>query len=114
VGDAFGVEVLDGLTDADEDLADVVEGEEGAQVFLEVLFEVALFAELEDEVVVVGGFEGLVESDDVGVVDALDDQHLLADHLALLLAHRPYFDHLDGVALQLALLAALEHLAGCA
>ena len=46
------------------------------------------------------------------VLDVLDDQNLLLNHLTLLLAHALHLDHFDGVSLELTLLAALKDLAG--
>lgn len=54
-----------------------------------------------------------MQFDDVGMFDALDDDNFLGDHFALLFGHVFYLDHLDGVSLDLALLTALEDLAGC-
>jgi hypothetical protein len=103
--------VLDGLADAADDLAYVVEGEERAQVFLEVFLKIALFAELEDEVVVVGSGEGFVQPHDVRVLDALYYRHFLLDHLLLLCAHCSYLDHLYCVTFELSFFAALKDLA---
>lgn len=109
--DAPRVQVGDSLPNTAYDLLDIFEGQQIAYVLLEVFLKIALLTEFEDEVVVVGRLESLVQFDDVGMVYVLDDQHLLGDHFLLLLRHRLVLYHFDGEPLQLALLSPLEHLA---
>jgi hypothetical protein len=53
-----------------------------------------------------------MELDDVGVLNALDNNDFLGYHLFLFFGHVLYFDHLDSVLLNFALLAAFEDFAG--
>jgi hypothetical protein len=106
------VKVRNGLPDTAYDLLDIFQGKQIAYVFLEVFLKIALLTEFEDEVIVVGSLESLVQFDDVGMVYIFDDQHLLGDHLLLLLRHRLVLYHFYGEPLQLALLSPLKHFAG--
>ena len=112
MGNSHGVEVLNCLSNALDELSDIVEGQKSPQVLFEIFFKIPLGAKLEDQIVVVGSGQSLMEFDDVRVLDVLDDQNLLLNHLTLLLAHALHLDHFDGVSLELTLLAALKDLAG--
>jgi hypothetical protein len=111
MGNSLGVEEEEGIGDALDDLPDFIGREEVVHIFLEIFFKVALFAEFEDEVVIIGGLQGLVQFDDVGVLDAFDDDDLLGDHFLLFLGHVLDLDHFYRVFLDFAVLAALEDLA---
>jgi len=60
----------------------------------------------------VGGRKGLVQFNDVRVLDVFDDEDLFFNALSLLLAHGLDFDHFYGKPLKLALLPSLVNIAG--
>ena len=87
VGDALRVQMVDRLSYAGDYLFHVVRLQQNLDVLLQILFEITLLAVLEDEVVVIGGLQCLVQGHYVGVRNALDYQYFLGDHFLLLLAH---------------------------
>jgi hypothetical protein len=94
VRDAHLPQVLEAQVDVEHELGEFCVGKTLA---LEAFLEVALAAELRDDVAVAVGEEGLVEPDHVGVTHLLQDADLLEDELLEVLGlERVQRDDLDG------------------
>ncbi|MFM7850631.1 MAG: hypothetical protein ACKO96_01630, partial [Flammeovirgaceae bacterium] len=66
--------------------------------------------ELKNKIVVIASLEGLVQLDNMGMVDIFDNNYFFGDHLSLLLTHRLYFYHLYGIPLEFTLFTAFKNL----
>lgn len=108
--DTFLMNDPDSVTDTKDDFLDGLLWYLWAVVFFQVFLKVAFLAVLEDEVVVVCGFETVMQFDDVRMRDALDQCELLGDHLLLVLGDLVQTDHFDCVFLYVALFCRLKDL----
>ena len=104
--------MANGLPDAPDYFPDVVRREKSPQILLQIFLKISLFAELEDEIEVVGCRESFMQFDNMRVSNALYNEHLFLNHLPLLLAYGLHLYHLDCIALHLAFLTPLEDLTG--
>jgi hypothetical protein len=76
-------------------------------IFPEVVIEITVFAELEDQIVVVCGALAVNEPDDTGMVKLLEDVNFFFNHLLMLCFEMLLLDHLDGNVLVGGLVLAL-------